>query len=171
MEKEQLEELYEKIVELFEEGDYQSIRAAISDLEPFDLSVICEELEEKQLPLFFRMMAKDVAAECFSNMSSELQELLIRRMSDSELKAMLDELFVDDTVDIIEEMPANVAARMLANSDPQTRAQINQILNYPKDSAGSLMTTEYVRLDKNMSVIDAFTRIRRVGTEKETSAV
>jgi magnesium transporter len=114
------------------------------------------------------MMAKDVAAECFSNMSSELQELLIRKMSDTELKAMLDELFVDDTVDIIEEMPANVAARMLANSDPVTRAQINQILNYPKDSAGSIMTTEYVRLDKNMSVMDAFTRIRRVGTDKET---
>ena len=168
MEKEQLEELYEQITELFEAGDYQKIRAAISELEPFDLAMICEELEEKRLPVFFRMMAKDIAAECFSNMSSELQELLIKKMSDSELKAMLDELFVDDTVDIIEEMPANVAARMLANSDPETRAQINQILNYPKDSAGSIMTTEYVRLDKNMSVNDAFTRIRRVGTDKET---
>jgi magnesium transporter len=168
MEKEQLEELYEQITELFEAGDYQKIRASISELEPFDLAMICEELEEKRLPVFFRMMAKDIAAECFSNMSSELQELLIKKMSDSELKAMLDELFVDDTVDIIEEMPANVAARMLANSDPETRAQINQILNYPKDSAGSIMTTEYVRLDKNMSVNDAFTRIRRVGTDKET---
>lgn len=168
MEKEQLEELYEQIAELFEAGDYQKIRASISELEPFDLAMICEELEEKRLPVFFRMMAKDIAAECFSNMSSELQELLIKKMSDSELKAMLDELFVDDTVDIIEEMPANVAARMLANSDPETRAQINQILNYPKDSAGSIMTTEYVRLDKNMSVNDAFTRIRRVGTDKET---
>ena len=168
MEKEQLEELFGQITELFEKNDYQTIRSAISVLEPFDLAMICEELEERRLPVFFRMMAKDVAAECFSHMSSELQELLIKRMSDSELKAMLDELFVDDTVDIIEEMPANVAARMLANSDPETRAQINQILNYPKDSAGSIMTTEYVRLDKNMSVIDAFTRIRRVGTEKET---
>ena len=168
MEKEQLEELFERITELFEEGNYPKIRAVISELEPYDLAMICEELEEKRLPVFFRMMAKDVAAECFSNMSSELQELLIKKMSDSELKAMLDELFVDDTVDIIEEMPANVAARMLANSDPETRAQINQILNYPKDSAGSIMTTEYVRLDKNMSVNDAFTRIRRVGTDKET---
>lgn len=168
MEKEQLEELFGQITELFEKNDYQTIRSVISELEPFDLAMICEELEERRLPVFFRMMAKDVAAECFSHMSSELQELLIKRMSDSELKAMLDELFVDDTVDIIEEMPANVAARMLANSDPETRAQINQILNYPKDSAGSIMTTEYVRLDKNMSVIDAFTRIRRVGTEKET---
>ncbi len=168
MEKEQLEELYEQIAELFETGDYQKIRTLIAEVEPFDLSLVCEELEEKRLPVFFRMMAKDVAAECFSNMSSELQELLIKRMSDTELKAMLDELFVDDTVDIIEEMPANVAARMLANSDPETRTQINQILNYPKDSAGSIMTTEYVRLDKNMSVNDAFTRIRRVGTEKET---
>ena len=165
MEKEQL---YESVVALLDEGGYQSLRDLLAQFEPFDLAELCEKLDESRLPKVFRLMAKDIAAECFSNMSSELQELLILRMSDNELKAMLDELYIDDTVDIIEEMPANVAARMLANSDPTSRAQINQILKYPKDSAGSVMTTEYVRLDRNMSVADAFTRIRRVGTEKET---
>ncbi|MBE6683432.1 MAG: magnesium transporter [Ruminococcaceae bacterium] len=165
MEKEQL---FEAVTEYLEKGDYQAIRAILSEEEPYDLAVLCEEFDEKQLPIVFRLMAKDLAAECFSNMSSELQELLLKRMSDAELKAILDEMFVDDTVDVIEEMPANVAARMLANSDPETRQQINQILNYPKDSAGSIMTTEYVRLNKNMSVADAFVRIRRVGYEKET---
>ena len=165
MEKEQLLEFVNAHLE---SGDYQSIRNALVDYEPFDLAELFEELDENHLPIVFKLVAKDLAAECFSNMDSELQELLIRRMSDAELKAILDELYIDDTVDIIEEMPANVAARMLANSDPDSREQINQILRYPKDSAGSIMTVEYVRLDRNMSVADAFTRIRRVGTEKET---
>lgn len=162
------EELYETVASLLANGDYSKLRAILSELEPFDLAEICEQLDESNLPIVFRILPKDTAAECFANMESDLQELLIKRMSDAELKAMLDELFVDDTVDIIEEMPANVAARMLANSDPETREQINLILNYPKDSAGSIMTTEYVRLNKNMSVVDAFDRIRRVGYEKET---
>ena len=162
------EELFETVATLLVSGGYQQLRAVLSELEPFDLAEICEQLNESHLPLVFRLMTKDKAAECFTNMDSDLQELLIKRMSDAELKAFLDELFVDDTVDIIEEMPANVAARMLANSDPETREQINRILRYPKDSAGSIMTTEYVRLNKNMSVADAFARIRRVGYEKET---
>ncbi|MBO5914646.1 MAG: magnesium transporter [Clostridia bacterium] len=162
------EELFETVATLLVSGGYQQLRAVLAELEPFDLAEICEQLNESHLPLVFRLMTKDKAAECFTNMDSDLQELLIKRMSDAELKAFLDELFVDDTVDIIEEMPANVAARMLANSDPETREQINRILRYPKDSAGSIMTTEYVRLNKNMSVADAFARIRRVGYEKET---
>ena len=162
------EELFETVATLLVSGGYQQLRAVLSELEPFDLAEICEQLNESHLPLVFRLMTKDKAAECFTNMDSDLQELLIKRMSDAELKAFLDELFVDDTVDIIEEMPANVAARMLANSDPETREQINRILRYPKDSAGSIMTTEYVRLNKNTSVADAFARIRRVGYEKET---
>ncbi len=162
------EELFELVATLLVSGDYAKLRRILTELEPFDLAEICEQLNESHLPIVFRILPKDSAAECFANMSSDLQELLIKRMSDAELKAMLDEMFVDDTVDIIEEMPANVAARMLANSDPETREQINRILNYPKDSAGSIMTTEYVRLNKNMSVADAFARIRRVGYEKET---
>ena len=162
------EELFETVATLLVSGGYQQLRAVLAELEPFDLAEICEQLNESHLPLVFRLMTKDKAAECFTNMDSDLQELLIKRMSDAELKAFLDELFVDDTVDIIEEMPANVAARMRANSAPETREQINRILRYPKDSAGSIMTTEYVRLNKNMSVVDAFARIRRVGYEKET---
>ncbi len=163
-----IDELYEKVVELLENHGYQQLRSILHEMEPFDLALLCEELEEFQLPVVFRLMGKDAAAECFSEMSSDLQELLIRRMSDAELRAVLDELYIDDTVDIIEEMPANVATRILANSDPASREQINRILQYPKDCAGSIMTVEYVRLDKNMSVADAFTRIRRVGMEKET---
>lgn len=162
------EELFETVAGLLVRGDYARLRQILTELEPFDLAEICEQLNESHLPLVFRLLPKDLAAECFANMESDLQELLIKRMSDAELKAMLDEMFVDDTVDVIEEMPANVAARLLANSDPETREQINRILNYPKDSAGSIMTTEYVRLNKNMSVADAFARIRRVGYEKET---
>ncbi len=161
-------EFYERVAELLEKSDYQTLRTLLNESEPYDLAHLCEELDEKVLPLVFRLITKDIAAECFAEMDPEIQELLIRRMTDAELKAMLDEMFIDDTVAMIEEMPANVATRILENSDPESRHQINEILNYPKDSAGSIMTVEYVRLDRNMSVADAFARIRRVGMEKET---
>lgn len=161
-------DFYEKVIELLEKTDYQSLRTLLNESEPYDIALLCEELDEKVLPIVFRLISKDIAAECFSDMDPEIQELLIRRMTDAELKAMLDEMFIDDTVDVIEEMPANIATRILANSDPESRDQINAILNYPKESAGSIMTVEYVRLDRNMSVADAFARIRRVGMEKET---
>ena len=164
----ELDELFEKVVLLLEKGDYQSLRALLDEQEPYDLACLCEELSEGSLPIVFRIMSRDTAAECFSEMSADGQESLIRRLTDAELRAVLNELYIDDTVDIIEEMPANVATRILANSDPASREQINRILKYPKDSAGSIMTVEYVRLDKNMSVADAFARIRRVGTDKET---
>ncbi|MBR5278556.1 MAG: magnesium transporter [Clostridia bacterium] len=164
----EIQELFEEVIGLLEKCDYQSLRSLLDEKEPYDLALLCEELSDKTLPIVFRLMSRDTAAECFSNMESDVQEALLKRLSDSELKAMLDELYIDDTVDLIEEMPANVATRILANSSAESREYINQILNYPKDSAGSIMTVEYVRLDKNMSVADAFTRIRRVGTEKET---
>ncbi len=162
------QELFEQVTELLETGHYHELRTLLNEKEPYDLALLCEELSDKTLPIVFRLMSRDVAAECFSNMESDVQEFLLKRLSDSELKAVLDELYIDDTVDLIEEMPANVATRILANSSAESREYINQILNYPKDSAGSMMTVEYVRLGKNMSVADAFTRIRRVGTEKET---
>lgn len=164
----EINELYESVVLLLEKGDYQNLRTLLDEIEPYDLAKLCEELSEGSLPIVFRIMSRDTAADCFSEMSSDVQEALIRRLTDAELRAVLDELYVDDTVDIIEEMPANVATRIIKNSAPDTREYINQILKYPKDSAGSIMTVEYVRLDKNMSVADAFARIRRVGTEKET---
>ncbi len=161
-------ELFEKVTELLESKGYQALRTLLSENEPFDIALICEDLEEKEIVILFRLLSKDMAAECFSNMSSDIQEALLKRLTDAELKSVLDELFLDDTVDIIEELPANVASRILANSDFKTRELINEILRYPKNSAGSIMTVEYVRLDKNMSVADAFARIRRVGMEKET---
>ena len=161
-------ELFEKVTELLESKSYQALRALLSEAEPFDIALICEEFEEKEIVILFRLLSKDMAAECFSNMSSDIQEALLKRLTDAELKSVLDELFLDDTVDIIEELPANVASRILANSDFKTRELINEILRYPKNSAGSIMTVEYVRLEKNMSVADAFARIRRVGMEKET---
>jgi len=164
----EINELYEEVVLLLEKGDYQRLRTLLDEHEPYDLACLCEELSEGSLPIVFRIMSRDTAAECFSEMSADVQEALIRRLTDAELRAVLNELYIDDTVDIIEEMPANVATRILANSDPTSREQINRILKYPKDSAGSIMTVEYVRLDKNMSVADAFDRIRRVGTDKET---
>ncbi len=163
-----IKQLFDTLVELLNANDYSAIRSLLDEQEPFDLALLCEELDENSLPLVFRLMAKDTAAECFSEMSTDIQESLLRRLTDAELRAVLDEMFIDDTVDIIEEMPANVATRILANSDAASREEINRILNYPKDSAGSIMTTEYVRLDKNMSVADAFARIRRIGMEKET---
>ncbi len=164
----EINELYESVVLLLEKGDYQSLRALLDEVEPFDLALLFDELSEGTMAIVFRLMARDTAAECFANMDSDVQESLIKRLTDAELKAVLDELYIDDTVDIIEEMPANVATRILSNSDKESRELINQILKYPKDSAGSIMTVEYVRLDKNMSVADAFARIRRIGTEKET---
>ncbi|MBQ3231102.1 MAG: magnesium transporter [Clostridia bacterium] len=164
----EIKQLYEQVAEYLEKGDYKALRALLAEQEPFDLALVCEEIEEEKLPLVFRLMSKTLAAESFSEMSADIQESLIRRLSDTELKSVLDELYIDDTVDIIEEMPANVVKRILANSDPDSREQINTILNYPKNSAGSIMTVEYIRLERNMSVADAFVRIRRQGTEKET---
>ena len=160
--------LAESIKELFESKNYAAIRAAINATEPQDLAIVCEELDGEMLIRFFRLMPKTVAAETFTEMETDTQESVIRCLSDSELRAVLDELYIDDTVDVIEEMPANVVKRILANSDRESRAQINRILNYPKDSAGSIMTVEYIRLDRNMSVSDAFARIRRIGVDKET---
>ena len=127
-----------------------------------------EEMPSESLPLLFRLLAKEMAAEVFVELSSDTQELLIAGFSDVELKEVLDELYMDDTVDIIEEMPANVVKRILRHTDPEKRESINEILKYPKYSAGSIMTTEFVDLKKNMTVADAFTHIRRTGVDKET---
>ncbi len=164
----EIKQLFEQVAEFLENGDYKALRELLAEQEPFDLALVCEELPEEKLPLVFRLMAKDAAADCFSEMSADIRESLIKRLSDTELKRVLDELFIDDTVDIIEEMPASVVRRILANSDPVSRQQINTILNYPKNSAGSIMTVEYIRLEQTMTVAEAFTRIRRLGTEKET---
>ena len=129
---------------------------------------ILAELSADRLPLVYRLLPKELAAETFVEMDPEEQELLIQSFSDTELKEVLDELYVDDTVDLIEEMPASVVKRILRHTDPETRRSVNEILKYPEDSAGSIMTTEFVDLKRDMSVEAAIKRIRRTGVDKET---
>lgn len=165
---EEMEVVIEKISELLEEKKYHDLKEILNEIEPADVAIVFEELPIKSLPLLFRILGKEHAAEVFVELDSDMQEHLISGFSDFELKEVLDELYLDDTVDIIEEMPANVVKRILRHSDAQTRQSINNILKYPKSSAGSIMTIEFVDLKKDMTVEDAFTRIRRTGVDKET---
>lgn len=163
------EELSEKISEMIEEKRFKELKTLFAgDSNPIDLAEAFEELSEKGLIIAFRMLSKEQAAEVFVEMPSDLQELLIGSINDRELKEMIDELYLDDAVDIIEEMPANVVARILKTTDAETRKTINEILLYPEDSAGSIMTPEYVALKKTMTVGEAFEHIRSVGVDKET---
>ena len=153
---------------LLSEKKYATIRDILSTMNPADIASVFDEMEEDRLPLLFRLLPKELAAEAFVEMEPEAQELLIRGFSDSELREVLDELYVDDAVDIVEEMPANVVRRILSQADPQMRKEINEILRYPENSAGSIMTTEYVSLRPNMTVEESILRIRRTGVDKET---
>ena len=138
-------------------------------MEPVDIADFMEErLDETDQLLFFRLLPKELASDVFVETDSDTQEELIKKFTDKELKAVIDDMFLDDTVDIIDEMPANVVKRILKNSDPENRKQINELLEYPDDSAGSLMTTEYVSLSGNMTVQQAFDKIRKTGLNKET---
>ena len=171
--KDELLQVEEFISQLLKEKKYAVLKQTLSDLHPADASAIFEDLfeemtDEKDLLILFRLLPKDLAAETFSFMNSDMQEQLMNLFSDKEMKEVLEQSFIDDTVDLIEEMPANVVKRILQNSNPQTRQEINQILKYPADSAGSIMTTEYISLRPTMTVDDSFTRIRRVGSNKET---
>jgi len=156
------------LLRLLEQKKYQSLRDILSTMNPADLAYMFNEVDERRLPLVFRLLPKELAAEAFVEMEPERQELLIRGFSDTELKEVLDEMFVDDAVDMVEEMPANVVKRILAQADPDMRKQINELLRYPEDSAGSIMTTEYVSLRPGMTVEEAIRRIRRTGVDKET---
>ena len=153
---------------LLEQKKYVTIRDVFSTMQAADIAALFDALDDSKLPLLFRLLPKDLAAETFVEMDEEAQELLIQGFSDTELKEVVDELYVDDMVDIVEEMPANVVKRILRSADSETRKAINEILKYPDDSAGSIMTTEYVTLRPNMTVEDAIKRIRRTGLDKET---
>lgn len=153
---------------LLESKRYSTIKDILVTMNPTDIAAIFDGIEADRLPLLFRLLPKELAAESFVEMESENQELLIRGFSDNELKDVIDELYVDDAADIVEEMPANVVKRILAQADPQMRREINEILRYPENSAGSIMTTEYVSLRPSMTVSEALTRIRRTGVDKET---
>ena len=158
----------EKLSELLKEKKYAEVKLQVEDLPAPDLAEIFFELDDAYHSLLFRLLSKELAAETFVEMDSELQERLITRFTDRELSEILEELYIDDTVDIIEEMPANVVKRILKNSDKEDREIINRILKYPKDSAGTVMTTEYVRFTGDMTVADALLHIRRVAIDKET---
>lgn len=158
----------EKILELVGEKKYGLVKQLLSEMNPADVAAVFEEIPENEQPVIFRIMPKELAAEVFVEMDSDMQQRLIEGFSDAELRDVMNELFMDDTVDIIDEMPANVAKRILQQTDAKTRKMINQLLAYPDDSAGSIMTTEYIDLKKDMTVADAFERIRRIGVDSET---
>lgn len=153
---------------LLQEKRYSAIRDVLVTMNPADIAAIFNEVPREQLPLLFRLLPKEPAAETFVEMEPETQELLIHGFSDSELHEVVDELYVDDAVDLVEEMPANVVKRILAQASPDMRKEINEILRYPENSTGSIMTTEYISLRPEMTVTQAFERIRRTGVDKET---
>ena len=166
--QEELDQYLENIEALIKNKQYARLRDLFLPMEPADIALLLEEAGEEEMPLLYRLLPKELAAEVFVELDSDEQELLIQSFSNTELKEVLDELYLDDTVDIVEEMPANVVKRILKHSDPEMRKSINEILKYPDDSTGSVMTTEFVDLKENMTVEDAFKRIRRTGPDKET---
>ena len=153
---------------LLEGKKYKTLRDILTTMHAADIASIFDQLTEEQLPRLFRLLPKELAAETFVEMDQDSQELLIRGFSDTELKSIVDELYVDDAVDIVEEMPANVVRRILQQADPEMRKTINELLRYPDDSAGSIMTTEYVDLRPSFTVEESIKRIRRTGVDKET---
>ncbi len=162
-------EIVEKtIVRVLEDKKYTTLRDILATMNPADVAAVFSGLKEQKLPLLFRLLPKSMAAEVFVEMEPEDQELLIQGFSDNELKEILDELYADDAADLVEEMPANVVRRILRQATPEMRNTINQILNYPENSAGSIMTTEYVTLRPDMTVEESILRIRRQGVDKET---
>lgn len=169
MEPTQVKETQELFAQLLEDGSLSELTQLLRSSFPADAATFLDTVEDEKLLLtLFRRLPKDIAAECFVDMSTDTQEKLINAFSDIELKEVLDDMFADDTVDIIEEMPANVVRRILGNTPAEKRKQINELLSYPEDSAGSLMTVEYVTLKKKMTVREAFARIRQEGLNKET---
>ena len=165
---EQFEIVEKALLKMLEEKKYAALRDILTVMNPSDIAVLFSGLEEERIPLLFRLLTKELAAETFVEMEPDAQELLIRSFSDNELKEIVDELYVDDAADLVEEMPANVVKRILKQADPEMRKSINQILRYPEYSAGSIMTTEYVSLRPEMTVEEAILRIRRQGIDKET---
>lgn len=160
--------LEQTISSLLENKRYSSVKDILVTLNAADIAAIFGELSEDALPLLFRLLPKELAADAFVEMDADRQESLITRFSDTELKAVIDELYIDDAVDLVEEMPANVVKRILKQADPDTRKLINELLKYPDDCAGSIMNTEFVELRTRQTIADAIRVIRREGLEKET---
>ena len=160
--------MIEKIIELLSQNNYKELKALLRESNEADVAECLNELEKEDLAIVFRLLNKDEAADVFARMDDGSQEMLVELMSDSELASIISKLYVDDAADLIEELPANLVTKVLKNTSATKRKTINEILKYPEDSAGSIMTTEYVDLHKNDTVKDAFDRIRKIGLKKET---
>lgn len=158
----------EQILEMLDQRQFKELKTELENVHPVDIAELMEELEEKQRILVFRLLQKDEAAEVFTEMNSEMRQALLSGLTDSEIKEFMDEMYLDDAVDVLEEMPANVVERLLMATDEETRAQMNALLNYPEDSAGSIMNVEYIAFRKEMTVEDAILKIRQVGINRET---
>ncbi len=166
---EEMEIFYQRLSFCFETRKFADLRILLLDMEPADIANFLEtNLDEKEQLMFFRLLPKELASDVFVEFDSDLQERLIKAFTDNELKQVIDDMFLDDTVDIIEEMPANVVKRILKNSTAEDRKQINELLEYPEDSAGSIMTTEYISFSPSTTIESAFDKIRRTGVNKET---
>lgn len=155
-------------VKLLQQRQYKAVRSILDVMNEVDIASLLSELDDKELALAFRLIPKDKAAEVFANMESSMQTYLVEIFSEKELKELLDDLYMDDTVDLLEELPANLVNRILDTVSTSDRALINQLLNYPEDSAGSIMTTEYVDIRENMTVAQSMAHIKETGIHKET---
>ena len=158
----------DEILHLLEEKKFSVLKPLLASMNEIDLAGVFESAKEEDLPVLFRILPKDLAAEMFVEIDRDTQEALLKKLTDKEIKDVMDELFIDDTVDLVEEMPANVVKRLLAQSDNETRSYINELLKYPKNSAGSIMTIEFVSFTPDMTVEAAFDRIRSTAIDKET---
>ena len=154
--------------QLVEEKKFRKLRGILEEMNEVDIAEFIQDIEQEKVVLVFRLLPKELGAEVFACLEIEMQEYIINSMSDYELQKIIEELYIDDAVDMLEELPATVVRRVLANAKPDTRALINQFLQYPDDSAGSIMTAEYISLKKNMTVEQSFAYIRRNAVDKET---
>ena len=158
----------DELTELLDRRDMKQLQQRMEEMNEFDVAEFLTELEDNRMPMVFRLLSKEVAADVFANMDAPEQERIINSITDSELAGIVEEMFVDDAVDMMEELPANVVKRVMRTATPETRALINQYLHYPENSAGSIMTSEFIDLKKYMNVRESFARIRRIGEDKET---
>ena len=162
------EKRYGELTELLEKKDRKTLQQRLEEMNEFDVAEFLTEIDDNRMPMVFRLLSKETAAEVFANLEAPEQERIINSITDTELSGIIEELYVDDAVDIMEELPANVVKRVMRTATPETRSLINQYLRYPEDSAGSIMTAEFVDLKKYMSVKESIARIRRIGEDKET---
>ena len=168
MEQFDLQEFVDKVHELLDNKNFRELKTILNDEMPQDIALLLEELPDKVMPPVFRLLTKENAADVFIEMTTDSQEHLLSVFSDAEVKAVFEEMFLDDVVDVIEEMPASVVKRIINQADAETRSQINQILQYKKDSAGTIMTVEYVSLKAHWTVKECFDRIRKIAVDKES---